>query len=121
MEEKFTIEEFKNYLLTQDSRGDIMYNLNAEYVIKANQTILFLEKIKEIAETYHDRNVLASTYGIEKKCDCCEKMVLTTICIEHDSQDYSKDMGVCDDCYIAIVNYWKENCPKKYHQYKIKI
>ena len=34
--EKFTVEEFKNYLLTQDSRGDIMYNLSAENIRKAN-------------------------------------------------------------------------------------
>lgn len=36
MAEKFTVEEFKNYLLTQDSRGDIMYNLSAENIKKAN-------------------------------------------------------------------------------------
>lgn len=36
MEEKFTVEEFKNYLLQQDSRGDIMYNLSAENIRKAN-------------------------------------------------------------------------------------
>ena len=34
--EKFTVEEFKNYLLSQDSRGDIMYNLSAENIRKAN-------------------------------------------------------------------------------------
>jgi len=37
MEEKFTVQEFKNYLLTQDSRGDIMYNLSAENIRKANE------------------------------------------------------------------------------------
>ena len=36
MEETFTIEEIKNYLLSQDSRGDIMYNLSAENIHKAN-------------------------------------------------------------------------------------
>jgi len=36
-EEKFTVQEFKNYLLKQDSRGDIMYNLSEENIIKANE------------------------------------------------------------------------------------
>ena len=33
----FTIEEIRNYLLSQDSMGDIMYNLNEENIIKANE------------------------------------------------------------------------------------
>ena len=37
MEEKFTIEEFKNYLLSQDSLGDIMYNLSVKNIRKANE------------------------------------------------------------------------------------
>lgn len=37
MEEKFTIEEIKNYLSTQDSFGDVFYNLNAENIKKANE------------------------------------------------------------------------------------
>ena len=36
MEEKFTVEEFRNYLLSQESRGDIMYNLSAENIRKVN-------------------------------------------------------------------------------------
>lgn len=32
---KFTIEEFRTYLLTQDSMGDILYNLSEEKVKKA--------------------------------------------------------------------------------------
>jgi hypothetical protein len=36
MEEKFTVEEFRNYIKSQDSLGDIMYNLNAENIRKAN-------------------------------------------------------------------------------------
>jgi len=35
-EEKFTIEEIKKYILSQDSLGDVMYNLNAQNIIKAN-------------------------------------------------------------------------------------
>ena len=36
MEEKFTIEEFKNYLSTCDSFGDAIYFCTAENIIKAN-------------------------------------------------------------------------------------
>ncbi len=36
MKETFTIEEIKNYILSQDSLGDVMYNLSAENIIKAN-------------------------------------------------------------------------------------
>lgn len=34
---KFTIEEIQNYILKQDSLGDVLYNLNEENIIKANQ------------------------------------------------------------------------------------
>ncbi len=37
MKETFTIEEIKNYILSQDSLGDVLYNLNAENIIKSNQ------------------------------------------------------------------------------------
>ena len=35
-EQKFTIEEIINYIMSQDSLGDVMYNLNAEKIIEAN-------------------------------------------------------------------------------------
>lgn len=35
-EEKFTIKEIKNYILSQDSLGDVLYNLKAENIEKAN-------------------------------------------------------------------------------------
>ena len=38
MEEKFTVEEFRNYILSQDSLGDVMYYLSAENIRKANPT-----------------------------------------------------------------------------------
>lgn len=34
---KFTIEEIRKYLQSQDSFGDIFYNLSEEAIIKANQ------------------------------------------------------------------------------------
>jgi hypothetical protein len=35
-QDKFTVEEFRKYLDTQDSRGDIYYNLSAKNIIKVN-------------------------------------------------------------------------------------
>jgi len=35
--QKFTIEEIKNYIISQDSLGDVLYNLKEENIIKANQ------------------------------------------------------------------------------------
>lgn len=37
MQETFTIEEIRKYILSQDSLGDVAYNLSAENIIKANQ------------------------------------------------------------------------------------
>lgn len=37
MEDRFTVEEIKNYILSQDSMGDILYFLSAENIRKANQ------------------------------------------------------------------------------------
>jgi hypothetical protein len=71
------------------------------------------DKIKEIAETYHDRLVMASMSGTNNNCQCCGKPTPTTTCIEHDSQDFTKDLWVCSDCYCAVVKYWQENRPKK--------
>lgn len=36
-EQTFTIEEIKNYILSQDSLGDVLYNLNEENINKANE------------------------------------------------------------------------------------
>lgn len=37
MQTTFTIEEIRNYILAQDSLGDVMYNLKAEKIIEANK------------------------------------------------------------------------------------
>jgi hypothetical protein len=39
MQNTFTIEEIKNYILSQDSLGDVLYNLTEEKIIKANELI----------------------------------------------------------------------------------
>ena len=71
------------------------------------------EIVKEIAETYHDRVVFSGMSGGENICGCCKKEVFSLVCIEHDSQDYSKDLWICHDCYTKIATYWKEHHPKK--------
>lgn len=82
------------------------------------QKVKFLKRdlteiVKELAESYHDRVVMSAMSVGNEPCDCCEKPAATLYCIEHDSQDYSKDKWVCGDCYTAIATYWKEHRPKK--------
>lgn len=36
MQNTFTIEEIRKYILSQDSLGDVLYNLKAEKIIEAN-------------------------------------------------------------------------------------
>lgn len=37
MEPLFTIEEIRNYILSQDSLGDVLYNLNEAKIREANE------------------------------------------------------------------------------------
>ena len=37
MQNTFTIEEIRKYILSQDSLGDVLYNLKAEKIIEANE------------------------------------------------------------------------------------
>jgi hypothetical protein len=37
MQNTFTIEEIRKYILSQDSMGDILYNLSASKIIEANE------------------------------------------------------------------------------------
>lgn len=37
MQNTFTIEEIRKYVLSQDSMGDILYNLSASKIIEANE------------------------------------------------------------------------------------
>lgn len=69
----------------------------------------YKNKIAEIANTYHDRSVLSEFTGPERECPCCERAVISTVSIEHDSCDYSKDLSVCGDCYFDIYKWWANN------------
>lgn len=37
MQTTFTIPEIRKYILSQDSLGDVLYNLKAEKIIEANK------------------------------------------------------------------------------------
>jgi len=37
MKNTFTVEEIRNYILAQDSLGDVLHFLNADNIIKANK------------------------------------------------------------------------------------
>lgn len=67
-----------------------------------------------IAEHYHCRTLHSASISMDGQiCKCCGKTVYYTRNIEHDSQDYSKDLSICIDCYVKITNYWRENKPRK--------
>jgi hypothetical protein len=51
---KFTIEEFKNYLKSQDSLGDAMYYLTEENVEKANTTDVVKELKNWLIDSFQD-------------------------------------------------------------------
>ena len=70
-------------------------------------------KVEQIAQNYHDRPCMSGLTMDGQVCKCCENVVRTTTSIEHDSQDHSKDLKVCTDCYIDIATWWKNNKPGK--------
>lgn len=68
MEEKFTVEEFRNYILSQDSLGDVMYYLSVENIKKANN--YGVEPCKEDCEHFD----LAQGRNF---CTCAESEFIT--------------------------------------------
>lgn len=74
---------------------------------------IFFQKVKSIADTYHDRLCMNCLSMENQICECCGSVVSYTTSIEHESQDYSKDLSVCSNCYEHIVNYWTKNKPRK--------
>lgn len=48
-QKRFTIEEIKNYILSQDSLGDVIYNLSEENIEIANLTT---KKEEELTPSY---------------------------------------------------------------------
>jgi hypothetical protein len=75
MEEKFTVEQFKNYLLIQDSRGDIFYNLSAENIRKANEVEIDEESVEKCKhyDCAQGRHWCTTTLNPKRKCEgVCE-------------------------------------------------
>jgi hypothetical protein len=70
MEEKFTVTEIRNYIKSQDSLGDVMYNLSAENIHKANEVEID-EKSVEKCKHYdcaQGRHWCTTTLNPERKC-----------------------------------------------------
>ena len=88
MENKFTIEEIRNYLKSQDSLGDIMYNLNEGNIKKANKAISFT--LQEI---------LDSGYWEE----FCEKYGINEWAINEGGGDIEKDIFIADEKRYKLI------------------
>jgi hypothetical protein len=80
--------------------------------VKEENAIDLLD-IKEIAKTYHERDICCGMSGGEQLCPTCGRKVYTKYSIEHDSRDFSKDLSICMDCYDELHKLWKENSPRK--------
>ena len=60
----FTLEQIKTYLESQDSLGDIMYNLSEANIEKANKTISFT--LEHILECGNNWNAFCKKYGVSE-------------------------------------------------------
>lgn len=70
------------------------------------------EQLSEIANTYHDR-LCGAMLSMDRSCPICKKLTHSTIGIEHDSQEHSKDIHMCLSCYNKLHNLWIERKPNK--------
>lgn len=71
------------------------------------------EKVKRLADQYHDRSPMSLFSSQGQTCKCCFNETYTTLGIEHDSMDYDLDISICSECYGKIADIWKEKKPKK--------
>lgn len=63
-QEKFTINEIKKYITSQDSLGDVMYNLSAKNIVKANiedPITLYKQWLMEEFESITEEHMNAET------------------------------------------------------------
>jgi hypothetical protein len=70
MEEKFTVEEIKNYIKSQDSLGDVMYFLNAENIRKANEVEIDEKSVEKCIhyDCAQGRHWCTTTLNPNRKC-----------------------------------------------------
>jgi hypothetical protein len=57
-EAKFTINEIRAYLSSQDSLGDVLYFLSAENIEKANEEVEEVEEVEEIEGIEDDLRII---------------------------------------------------------------
>ena len=62
---KYTIEEIRNYILSQDSLGDVLYNLSEENIDKVNDV-----KFKDYSED-EDNYIDLDSIRLECTCHAC--------------------------------------------------
>ena len=80
---------------------------------------LLAKKNHNIASNYHERipNAIIGSYMVsgppKERCPNCGNITISKTCVEHDSQDKSKDLWICLDCYSAVCSLWKKYYPKK--------
>lgn len=70
MEERFTIEEIRNYIEAQDSMGDVLYNLSVKNIIIANKAKENEKEWEEFDKCVHTEHCCAENvckYG-DKNC-----------------------------------------------------
>lgn len=63
MSEKYTIEQIKNYILSQDSLGDVLYNLKSENIYKAN-----------VKEKFFRTDIIKNDFELDEESDIIECM-----------------------------------------------
>lgn len=52
MSNKFSIDEIKNYISSQDSLGDVLYNLTEDNIYKANR-VSFVTEMEALLEDFN--------------------------------------------------------------------
>lgn len=63
--EKFTLKEIENYLKSQDSFGDMFYNLSEKNIKKANKTISV--SLREVSDSGYWEE-FCKKYGVNEWC-----------------------------------------------------
>jgi len=101
MEEKFTIEEIRKFILSQDSMGDIAYNLSAENIKKANEP----EEVEEEVEIGRD---VEFPHTEEMACPDCKEPTPHSLAAPAGNERVPKSTKLwrwtCDICHHQLKN-----------------
>jgi hypothetical protein len=63
-EEKYTLEEIKNYIISQDSLGDVLYNLNKQKIEEAQ---IWPKLIDWVNSCYQEPETIIKTLELAKE------------------------------------------------------